>query len=218
MATINTINTATDTPASAATITNDNFTSLETDVDLNTAKVSADGSIDTHSDVDTSTTAPVNNETLSWSSSSEKWIPRTSPVESRHIFLSTPTYTTGSQSISALASVPVTELTSGELATFSVQIPSDMSAISSVNFIVFPDTTETIQADFLSDRVSLGGSSSSAAASNQTLAVTVNDLTEWNVPSSLYTVITAGDVVAFRITSDTSTIRVVGLEINYTVA
>jgi len=88
MATINTINTATDTPASAATTTNNNFTSLETDVDLNTAKtsytdsaavalntakVSADGSIDTHSDVDVTTTAPVDGEALKYNSSTEKW-------------------------------------------------------------------------------------------------------------------------------------------------
>lgn len=46
---------------------------VEARVDLNDAKVSADGSIDTHSDVDTTTNAPSNGDVLEWDGSN--WVP-----------------------------------------------------------------------------------------------------------------------------------------------
>jgi len=45
-------------------------TAIQTSVDLNTAKISADGSINTHSDVDTA--GKLNEQVLTYNSTSEK--------------------------------------------------------------------------------------------------------------------------------------------------
>lgn len=57
----------------AATNVQDAIDEVDVAVDLNTLKISADGSIDTHSDVDTSTVAPNLSEVLTWNGG--EWVP-----------------------------------------------------------------------------------------------------------------------------------------------
>ena len=240
MATINTINTATDTPASAATITNDNFTSLETDVDLNTAKtsytdsaavalntakVSADGSIDDHSDVDTTTTAPVNNDTLSFNSSTEKWEPRTAETGTQTILFPVQ-YNSAGATLNPYTSVVgaygTVQLQSSQACYTNMYFPANMDTITSVKVLMIPDATETIQADFLMYNGADGETytAHSNSAPNETLAVTQDKLTSWDITSlgtDIFADVEAGEHGALRIYSDINSLRITGVLLTYTV-
>jgi len=101
---------------------------------------------------------------------------------------------------------------------FIWQVPADFVSLNSVNVVMIPDATETIQAD-LDVSVSALGEDYNADTRqllDQQLAVTISDLTEWDIKlGTIFDDIAAGDYVAIRFQSDTTTIRVIGCRISY---
>ena len=81
---------------------------------------------------------------------------------------------------------------------------------------MIPDNTETIQWDVLVSVAAVGEdyNADDRSASDVTLGVTVNDLTEADIISSL-TGLTAGDYVAIDFQSDIASLRVIGFEFDY---
>ena len=100
---------------------------------------------------------------------------------------------------------------------FAWVAPDNFASLTSMKLVMMPDATETIQAD-LGLSISAPGelqNNDTEAQLNQTLSVTINVLTEWDVGTyfSGLSDITAGDYVALICGSDTSALRVVGLRI-----
>jgi len=82
---------------------------------------------------------------------------------------------------------------------------------------MIPDTTETIQYDLDSNYGQVGELHTIGAESvlNATSSATINVLLECSAAGVLVGV-TAGDYVGLRLTSDITTLRVIGLAIKYT--
>ena len=241
MATITNINTATDTPASAATKTNTNLANLNAEVvannakvgitpaqasaiTANTAKVSADGSINTHSDVDTVTTPPANDNVLAWNSSTEKWEPSVLDVSTQSQF-----FPVSVNNMNNTLNPYNANLNEHSLATVNSQVsayinfylPSHASSLLRAEIVMIPDATETIQADFFLNYATSGQASTThtPGASNQSLAVTAGQMTFWNITniSPLFTDLQPNDVGGLRINSDTTQIRILGLILTWTI-
>jgi len=240
MATITPIDTTTDTPASAATKTNDNFTSLESDVDTNTAKtgitaqqasdittnnakVSADGSINTHSDVDAS--SPANGQALVFNSSTEKWeatsIDTFKQSQMFPVLRNSGNLTNNPYSIER-RDYSLSPMSSTQEVLINFFVPSHAVSIDSVKLVLLPDTTETIQSDFEVNFAANGEGelTHDATSDNDTLAVTSDQLTEWDLTSlstNIFADLEPGDYGGLRVKSDTSNIQVFGLVITWNV-
>jgi len=104
----------------------------------------------------------------------------------------------------------------GENAFFNFRVPNNFSSLVSANVVMIPDTTETIQWDLAINYGVVGQAytSHSATATDSTKSVTQNILTEADIASSL-SGIQAGSYVGIKFTSNTTTIRIIGLYINY---
>ena len=99
---------------------------------------------------------------------------------------------------------------------FNWYIPEHFGTLKSAVVIIIPDATETIQYD-LNASVAKPGELYNAddrSSLDQTLAVTVNTLTEINATSVL-TSLTSGDYISLNFESDTNNLRVVGMKISY---
>lgn len=113
---------------------------------------------------------------------------------------------------------PIRNLNSSATTYFSFKVPTGTTAISKAVIVVIPDATETIQWDIATNFGASGElyTANTDSELNDTQAVTVNVLTELDVMDSL-TGVSADDYVGLSFTSDTSTIRVVGLLLKFTV-
>ena len=105
---------------------------------------------------------------------------------------------------------------------FIWHVPADWINIRSICVVMIPDATETIQAD-IDVSVAAAGEDYNAdtrQSLDQTLDVTVNDITEWDISSidTLFEDISINDYVAIRFQSDTDTLRILGLRVNYEAA
>ena len=102
---------------------------------------------------------------------------------------------------------------------FIWHVPAGWAAINSINIVMIPDATETIQADIDVSVAALGEdyNADTRQSLNETLAVTVSDITEWDISGigTLFDGIAAGDYVAIRFQSDTDTLRILGLRVSY---
>ncbi len=102
---------------------------------------------------------------------------------------------------------------------FIWRVPADGSAINSISIVMIPDATETIQADIDVSVAAVGEdyNADTRQALDGTLDVTVDDITEWDISAvgSLFDGIEGGDYIAIRFESDTDTLRILGLRINY---
>ena len=99
---------------------------------------------------------------------------------------------------------------------FTFQIPEDFEVLDAITVVIIPDTTETIQWDILVSVAAVGEAynNDDRSALDETLAVTVNNLTELDI-SGVLTGLTAGDYIAVDFQSDTANILVVGLEFDF---
>ncbi len=90
------------------------------------------------------------------------------------------------------------------------------SSFNSINIVMIPDATETIDADFDITATAVGQDKDDTTASNagQTKSVTIDLLTEWDITSLLPT-IAAGDQLSFTISSNTSTEAFLGIRFIY---
>ena len=107
---------------------------------------------------------------------------------------------------------------------FIWHVPPTWIGTSSISIVMIPDATETIQADIDVSIAAVGESynADTRQALNQTLAVTVDQITEWNIldigdlfSGVLVSGPIASDYVAIRFQSDTDTLRILGLRVNY---
>lgn len=101
-------------------------------------------------------------------------------------------------------------------AIFFFVIPANFTALTSAVVVCIPDATETIQWDNDATVAVVGEdyNNDTRQSLDETKAVTVNDLTELDVSSTLVT-LGAGEYVSVRFQGDTDTIRVLGLRIKY---
>ena len=102
---------------------------------------------------------------------------------------------------------------------FVWHVPSGWTGFNSINVVMIPDASETIQAD-IDVSVAAAGEDYNAdtrQSLNETKDVTASDITEWDSVEvgTLFGGIAAGDYVAIRFQSDTDTLRVLGLRISY---
>ena len=183
MATITPINTTTDTPASAATKTNDNFTSLKADVDANTASINS---------LKQSQMFPI---------------------------LRNSTNITNNPNNDSDEDYSISTAANTETLSANFFVPEHASSVDCVKLILLPDTTEVIQADFTANFASNGEGklTHNVSSSNNTIAVTINEVTEWELTSIVFTDLAPGDYGGLKITSDTSDIRVLGLVVTWNV-
>lgn len=116
----------------------------------------------------------------------------------------------------------VNRLLSTERIAYTWCVPDNFSSLNSIEFVLFAEVTETIQADF-NMAISAPGEAYNADEENklnETLAVTADQLSEWDLMAVFATEgdIVAGDYVSFLINSDTSEFYAVGLKISYEIA
>lgn len=109
---------------------------------------------------------------------------------------------------------------SGETMWFLFVVPADFTTLTSIELIMVPDTTETLQLDIDVD-ISADGeayNTHSVTVSNTTKSVTQNRMTRWridNLTGTPFASMLAGDVVGVKITSDTTLFRMLGMHIKY---
>ncbi|KKN55842.1 hypothetical protein LCGC14_0578330 [marine sediment metagenome] len=99
---------------------------------------------------------------------------------------------------------------------FTFQIPEDFEVLDAITVVVLPDATETIQWDIFVSVAAVGEAynNDDRSALNETLAVTVNLITELDI-SGVLTGLAAGDYIAIDFQSDIANIQVVGLEFDF---
>ena len=125
-------------------------------------------------------------------------------------------------SASTLDDWPFASLGSTAECKFIWYVPANFLSLTLVSIIMIPDTTETVQADLDVSvaAISEGYDSNVRQLLNQTKAVNINAVTEWDIKSigTLFTGITAGDFVAIRFQSDTDLLRIIGCHVRYEVS
>lgn len=101
---------------------------------------------------------------------------------------------------------------------FNFIVPNDFSSLTGAKVVIIPDTTETIQWDITVDVAAVGENYNidTRTGTNESLAVTVDDMTEIDISSHL-TGLTAGDYVGVNFQSDTDFIKTIGARITYTI-
>lgn len=98
-----------------------------------------------------------------------------------------------------------------------IYFPNDMNNLLSVNLVMIPDATETVQVDVASNYGAAGElhTAHSGSLTNATKAVTINVIEEFDI-SGAFAVAAAGDYAGMQITSDTTLIRMIGIKVKYT--
>lgn len=99
----------------------------------------------------------------------------------------------------------------------NMYLPLDFTSVTSLNLIIVPNTTETIQADIDSEYGSVGEARNTHTGTlvNETLAVTADEITEWDIKSVISSAV-AGDHVGIQVASDTAEILITGMRLKYT--
>lgn len=123
--------------------------------------------------------------------------------------------------LSVTGTLPFMQLDAGETGYFSFFVPQNLNAFTSVDLIIYPDATESLQMDVVVNAGAIGEAynTHTTTVSNTTKSVTVDDFTAWELTAlagSPFANILANDFVSISITSDTTLTRVVGLRVRYT--
>lgn len=122
--------------------------------------------------------------------------------------------------ITTVSNYPVVSLDNGDDVWFVFHAPDNLTSITSVELVMIPDATETVQMDIAVNASNSGESPTihTTTISNTTLAVTASQMTKWridNLAGTPYLPVTAGDIVTTEINSDTTVIRAIGLIVKY---
>ncbi len=110
----------------------------------------------------------------------------------------------------------VVEINAVQDTHFVFQVPENFESLVNAKVVMIPDASETIQWD-VNVSVSAAGEAHDndpRSAVDQTLAVTVNVLTEIDISAQL-TGLSGGDYVAIDFLSDTADLRIIGFEFDY---
>jgi len=103
---------------------------------------------------------------------------------------------------------------------FVFKIPDDVATIAAAAVVCIPDATETIAWD-LTINGALAGEvydTNSATVNNDTQAVTTSEIEELSITAGISTAgVTAGDYVGVQFSSNTDTLRVIGLYVKYNI-
>lgn len=123
---------------------------------------------------------------------------------------------TGTGYSSVVGSFPTKERASAAEVHFVFKIPDDFVSLTEAAILNIPDTTETIQIDVATDFGQAGEAynNHSDSLTDDQLAATQFELLEHDVSGAL-TGITAGDYVGMKVTSNTTQLDLVGLQIKY---
>lgn len=107
--------------------------------------------------------------------------------------------------------------------SFNWYLPSDFRSLTEAKIIVIPDATETIQWDIQIGvaRVGVDANNDDRSKTNDTLAVTQNQITEIDIMDRLVDVpagvlLKGGDYVGIKFSSDTANIQLIGFRYKYT--
>lgn len=122
--------------------------------------------------------------------------------------------------VTSQGSYAVVRLDSTDDGLFNFVVPADFSTLTSVELILIPDATETIQLDVDTNIAGSGElyTNLTGSAGSITKAVTINVMTFWNLAAEAGTPfagMTAGDVVGVSINSDISSLLIIGLLLKY---
>ncbi len=123
--------------------------------------------------------------------------------------------------LSVVGTLPYMQLDATETGYFHFRVPANFTTLTSVNLIIYPDATETLQMDVTVSMGAIGEAynNHTTTISNTTKSVTTDDFTEWDLVSltgTPFAPMLAGDIVSMSIVSDTTLTRIVGLSIKYT--
>lgn len=101
---------------------------------------------------------------------------------------------------------------------FNFKMPPNFTSFTSLKMAMIPDATETVQFDVDVDYGAVGElyNVNSATLTNQTASATLDTLLETSSIHSVLVNAQANDFVGMKITSDTTTLRVIGLTLIYT--
>lgn len=121
---------------------------------------------------------------------------------------------------SVLNSYAVVQLDSTEHAYFLFAVPSTFTSLTSIEVIMIPDATETVQMDITVHMAGDGEANTqhTATQTDTTKAVTSGNMTKWridNLSGTIFASMSAGDIVGVDITSDITLLRVLGLLVKY---
>jgi len=107
-------------------------------------------------------------------------------------------------------------LTSGQSNYFVFSIPENFRSLQKLQVVIIPDASETIQFDARASYAAPGEDQEAhtGTITNSTQAVTSDKLAELDI-SSLLEDVGAGDYVGLQFTSNTSSLRVIGLKVKY---
>ncbi len=110
----------------------------------------------------------------------------------------------------------IIEINATQAVHFACQIPEDFEVLDAATIVMIPDASETIQWDILVSVAAAGEAynNDDRSSLNDTLAVTINLITEVDISGSL-TGLSAGDYVAIDFQSDTGNLRIVGFEFDF---
>lgn len=135
----------------------------------------------------------------------------------REIFLPVLRHSTDSQEyITENGGIAYAVVSATERVNLQTTIPLDFDTLTSVDIVMYPDATETVQWDTDIACTAAGESVSATSTTNTQLAVTANQITFADITSAVPTM-AAEDVFSMDMASDTSDIRVVGVRLRYTV-
>ena len=117
---------------------------------------------------------------------------------------------------SSLAAFTFASVPDTQIGRFNFNVPNDFTSLTEAVVLCLPNTTETIQWDLATNFGTDGElyTANTDSVTDDTLAVTINTLTDLDVSAGL-TGIAADDYVGFNFVSNTSNIEVVGLRIKY---
>ncbi len=114
---------------------------------------------------------------------------------------------------------PMIKLATGITGAFALKVPPDFVSLNSIDIVLMPNASETVQADFFMAISAAGeaGNADTETQANKTKAITIFVITEWEI-SGYFTGagdIAANDYLSIGVSSDIDHLQLVGLRFSY---
>lgn len=180
-------------------------------------KFNADGDL-VSSGVSSTTTQPqTSSDDTTVPTSKAVWDALQAEVTTREMFVPVSAgVTNGDPYDSVVGDFAISTPDSAQSIYFNFKIPDNFNSLTSAKIVMIPDASETIQYDLDTDYGASGEAYNlnTESLSNETAGATTSQLLEVDT-SGVLTSINASDYVGLKLTSDTTTLRVIGLFIKY---